>query len=56
MKALGGFPFEKDTPYEQAFRTSTLSCHLVMTPGIYMLPSLILNTPHALLTVLVLLF
>jgi hypothetical protein len=56
VKALGGFPFEKDNPYEQAFRTSTLSCHLVTTPGIYMLPSLILDTPHALLTVLVLLF
>ncbi|XP_066382076.1 uncharacterized protein [Miscanthus floridulus] len=34
VKTLGGFPFEKDNPYKQAFRTSTLSCHLVMTPGI----------------------
>lgn len=34
VKAFGGFPFEKNNPYKQAFRTSTLSCHLVMTPGI----------------------
>lgn len=36
VKALAeGFPFdEKYNPYKQAFRTSTLSCHLAMTPGI----------------------
>nr|TKW16007.1 hypothetical protein SEVIR_5G270800v2 [Setaria viridis] len=34
VKALRAYPFENHDPTKQAFRTSTLSCHLVITPGI----------------------
>lgn len=33
VKALRAYPFENHDPTKQAFRTSTLSCHLVITPG-----------------------